>query len=296
MPSRSNTRITIDVDGTPRRILSIATRSNGDAVLIIKSADRFRDLGHRISDPGESELHNTAIIEERYSIHRSPKSSEGINLIKHTLRLENSREKNHYHHTSALKDGGRFAWIFSKRFPSLRNPKYVVPTDSTERVSLGSYRPEMFCLYVGFYVCDKNTAFQCGSARDFSALEIIVGDFKICVFWSFIGYQSDADSELQHSQTMDPGIGNSLAVDLMRGYDLTQTIVHFKHLRMDSLMRYRDLVVRHATDPTPEKLFRAAAFFRTGVYPSLEAEELLAELLMRTEGFEFVTMGEPKIG
>ena len=138
--SRASKRITINVDGIPRTLFSIAERPKGDVYIIHRAIGPFSPM---VSHAGSAiaEQHNTRLIEDRISIHESKYSDDAVNVVKYTLAFENNASYSSVHYTHAIKSGSGASYLFTRRYPNLRNHFYNSIGDGTLNIEVGLLQP-----------------------------------------------------------------------------------------------------------------------------------------------------------
>ena len=137
MPKPLPTRITIDANGSPCKVLSIRIRGKrrDDLLLSFPAARLMRDAGRTMHVSG-SRYHRTQLREERYSIHPSRNSAVEMNEIVSHMMLNNGEDLKAHHRTTAIKQDNNFATVFGRRgrrrrYAETRHPKYFRPRKIT---------------------------------------------------------------------------------------------------------------------------------------------------------------------
>ncbi len=187
--SRSSKRITIDVDGTPRRVVSISEGKDGSVFLSQRAGGRF----------GQSKTYEGAAIagqvgrtlrEDRISIHGSARSKKNFNVITYNFLFEGGKRFSSQNYTHAIKSGSGAAFLFTKRYSTLRDSIHCTNGSDEKNISLGAYDPSWFTLVVTIFVCDPGYRFEPIEGGFYSAMEIPVGNYKLIVMWSYLSWWS----------------------------------------------------------------------------------------------------------
>jgi hypothetical protein len=202
--TKSSVRITIDIAGKPRRLLSASEGKHGDIILVSK-AGQFHLLGSPPPPSASpfSKTNRVPIIEQRYSVHPSKGSPDGVNVLKHTLSLGNGESYSSVHYTKALRTKDKAAHLFTRCFPDMSDARYEVPAES-KNMGLGDYDQSEFMLVISFYICSAECAFLSGAGQDFTALEVPIAGYKLIVLWSFLSSPSPPNGQLLHTVTLPP--------------------------------------------------------------------------------------------
>jgi hypothetical protein len=213
------------------------------------------------------------IIEQRFTIHPSLKSADGMNLIKHTLVFGNGETYSATHYTTALKTGTGAAHLFTRCFPDMRPEKYEAPAEE-KNISLGSYDPEKFMLVVSFSVCAKHCKFLSGEGRGFTVREINIGDYKLIVFWSFLTFNSVSDGYLLHTVTLPPEkVPREFFEHTVSGHGPSPAVAQFWYHRAyirDTLIQKIRRDFGNANVPTPPELEAIIFYMRIPIVSSVE--------------------------
>src|SRR5689334_17979016 len=114
----SKVRFTITTEDGPRTLLTVNEIPNGGLIIDLKPPPFLRLPGG--ATPRVIKL-------QKYSFHRSPKTPEG-NTIHATTLFSDGSKQDRYHFTRALKQYNRFAPIFVRRYPDLRQITKPAPT------------------------------------------------------------------------------------------------------------------------------------------------------------------------
>lgn len=197
MASKTDCRLTIEVNSVPKKLISIMETKERGAIIRLWNANHITHLDYEHGD-------NEKIKYQRYNIHSSPNSPDK-NVIKHILELESGKQVTTYHHTKALKRTKRFAPLFFRMCPDLTDIRYNATKDQ-KRISIGQYKPDAFTLLYGVFVGPrdlevtlKNPYSDIGKVSN-----IAVGDFCISIIHTFINLPSSNEGELTHVSSPAP--------------------------------------------------------------------------------------------
>lgn len=226
--SRASKRITINVDGIPRTLFSIAERPNGDVYITHRTIGSFSPM---VSHAGSAitEQHNARLIEDRISIHESKYSADAVNVVKYTLAFENNVSYSSVYYTHAIKSGSGASYLFTRRYPDLRNHFYNSSGDETLNIELGSYNPSYFTIVASVFVCAPNYHLMEGDGRDFTVKQIPFGKCKLVVLWSYLSHGSLPSFYTLHAGTKPPEEDSEKFYN--PGFDPPQAMVLFETQR-----------------------------------------------------------------
>jgi hypothetical protein len=180
------TIFSVGIQGKQRLLFSIQERAAGDLTIVIKQS-KFSTKAE-LAQTDE----NAAVIEERYSIHRSPES-EDINVIKWTEVLKNGRVRNTRNYTQAIKRYGLFAVVFIRRAGDLSDSRYVVNSSRGRIVSLGEYDPVHFQPVFLLLAGAASREFEPPLDTGINCTQVRFKYFRIVLLWQFLmlnGYQT----------------------------------------------------------------------------------------------------------
>ncbi|MBF5078509.1 hypothetical protein F1642_04935 [Paracoccus sp. NBH48] len=197
MASKTDCRLTIDVNSVPRKLITILETKERGVIIRLWNANHITHL--------EYERDNTEKIKyQRYNIHSSPNSPDK-NVIKHILELESGRQVITYHHTKALKRTKRFAPLFFRMCPDLADIRYT-DTKIRKRISIGQYRPDAFTLLYGVFVGPRDLKISLKEPHSDmgKVTNIVVGDFCVSIIYTFINLFSTNEGELTHVTSSPP--------------------------------------------------------------------------------------------
>jgi hypothetical protein len=184
-------RFTIDVAGHPRSLFSITERKD-EVTLGLKSPLIVNKDGKAPSPIETPDVEPSQIREQRFSIHPSPNSPMRITAIKQTRILANGRRDYLRHYTRAIKDGEKFALIFSRRCGRLESPEYI-PKGKFTNISLGAFEPDNFSLIYSVIVAANGLNFSPDFdlyEKGISIKQVPLKNFQIVVLWTFINIRA----------------------------------------------------------------------------------------------------------
>ena len=186
------------VGSTKRKIIEVKERDNGDLVIALNRACRYREANN-IAD-----TNSPLILHQKYSVHRSLKSTHDINTLTHIIELSDGRKIETSHYTQAIKKFKRFAPIFTAISPSLISERYSLDEEKGKTLILGEHDPESSILFYMICVCERGTPENfnfLGETHLFSSKKISFSHFDVHIFWTFTLRIVDADGAKIHFTT-----------------------------------------------------------------------------------------------
>lgn len=204
MVSKSDSKVSINVNGAEKAIFSIKLSNSGSLFIILKTASQYKYIKSAYEQ--YKSLDSIEITAEKYSIHPSRHLPEE-NYIHHKLYLRGQSEKiESSQYTRAIKSGERFAFLFTKRSPDLSSERYVVASNSSRTHSIGSYDPKIGVLFYSVLVACCDLKFPIIEDPDSSirVWQRNFGDFNLIVLYSFLYITSDHTGTLSHFGTLRP--------------------------------------------------------------------------------------------
>jgi hypothetical protein len=184
------------VAGGFRTLFTIIEKANGELIIPIKGAERF----------GAHWESGKTVLEQRYSIHPSPKSAE-FNVLKQTIKLEGGESISTVALTDAVKATRGFSILFARRCQSFANSPPETINPKQETYALAEFDPKMFNLMHALFVGSPESEFD---ARDES---IVINPwtfkkFKVVVMASLYMLPSHHTTEMLHALTLPPETAN----------------------------------------------------------------------------------------
>lgn len=196
MSESSPIKFTIRAGDQERILFYLHESSNKDVILTLRSGEYFGDGPHAKNE----------ILEQRYSIHRSTKSSN-YNTIIQTLALRAGRGHITSHVTDAIKKHTGFAMIFSRRSPWLDTSHFqAVESEKGAIATLGIYEPDKFTLVYSVFIGARDREFLLQAPTDANIHQRTFGFIRVVILWSFLPLPSWAEGYIAHNQTFRPEI------------------------------------------------------------------------------------------
>lgn len=181
------------------KILAVKERDNGDLVIALNRAQYYREANN-IASPNSPE-----ILQQKYSVHQSLKSTNDINTLTHTIELSNGEKIETSHYTQAIKRFKKFAPIFGALSPSLNSERFALNAGKGETLILGSHNPKSSLIFYMVCVAEKGTQdnfSELGEIYLFSSRKLSFTHFDIHVLWTFTPrIFLDADGAKMHFTT-----------------------------------------------------------------------------------------------
>lgn len=196
MTTKSQTRITLTIDGTERNIFSIHERASGDLLLTFKNSTPL--------------LHNDGsqrhIQEQHWSVHQST-ATDGT-TIKHTLLADSNYRADSatfIHNTTE-----RLLWpIFFQRIPDLRQSQYQpYKREKDSIVNIGSYNPNLCNPVIAVIVSYPNNLSINYLNMLGSVTCICFHKFQIIIVRAVINAPSMTSTDFSHPATTSVRINN----------------------------------------------------------------------------------------
>jgi hypothetical protein len=191
---QSTIRYGIDFPTGIRILFSIVEKSNGELILPIKSAERM----------GPDWTTGPIVLEQRYSIHPSPKSAD-FTTIKQTINLEGGKSITTVALTDAVKKKSGFSIILVRRCQNLvDSPQPAFRTKPHDRLlTLNGFDPITFTLFFGLFVGHPETKF------DTTDDELVIAPFyfqkfQVVLITSLFYMPSYRTTEMLHALTSRP--------------------------------------------------------------------------------------------
>jgi hypothetical protein len=209
MPS-APVRFIAFIDAKPRCVLSARELKSGDLLLDLRAKQVAREPGVVMESRSADPNHGQDIIESRYSVHMSPKSTVA-NVIKLTHTLGNDTEITAVNYSSGIKHTNNFTPIYSRRCSDLRHASYDVDEVTKQDVVLGNWTLNAFTLVFAVFVGPSNRKFACPPHDDFQFQQVNFTEFSLVLLWSFLSIAGHVSQFFTHLGTR-PDIGPTSAV------------------------------------------------------------------------------------
>jgi hypothetical protein len=147
---RSRTRFMVRTPNGPRTLFSVIEKANGELVITLKTGGYF----------GSPPQPDSRVIEQRYSIHTSPKSPD-YNVMKLTINMEDGRPVHLVALTDAVKKRNGFSTLLVRRCEDLSRLDEAPRGQNKERIlTLAEYDPARGNFYYGIFVGHPDTVFD----------------------------------------------------------------------------------------------------------------------------------------
>jgi hypothetical protein len=231
MPIQPKVSFCVTIEGVPKTLFTIYEQPDEELVLAIKFAENYTTgTGGKI-------------LEQRYSIHLSPKSPD-FNVIKQTLAIEHEEEPlTSVALTDAFKKKTGFAPVYSRLCPNLSLDKYTSDSDAPH-VILGSYDPGTETFVHGVFVGNAGVSFPKEGAGTVSVIEHDFSRFRVIVVADPIPMSSHHHGFLAHHLTLNPEHGpeaeKQFRKNTMKGQSAPSCFVIFQYDRAGLAARILD--------------------------------------------------------
>jgi hypothetical protein len=217
MTTRSGIRFTAKTQNGQRALLGASIQPKGDLILAMYPALTYVPSGKQPS-PNDPE-----IIEQRYSIHPSKQSKEGVNVIKQTLTLSAGPPIITHNFTKAIKNKDRYVHIFSRRCGALLSTRFDLTKNRGQYVELMQFDTSKGTLCVSVFAGSSELIFRRKDPQC-SIFQKILGEFRLTIMWSFMPFPSHHTGSRLHSMTFDPNLPSHSHIKanleaIMLGYD-----------------------------------------------------------------------------
>ncbi len=187
---RSVVRFTVQTDSGERALFTVRDRpTDGDLHIDYMT-------GPYLGYEGEK---GHPIERQKYSVHPTLRAPDG-NSINTTIVLAGGEERQVYQFTTALKQGRKFALLFTRRFFDLRRTPPPRP-NADERICLGRMDPA-FSLLLCVLVSPADRAFEPPSEpADFSVIQRVFSHVRVTVLWTYLSFPAGDHGESMHVST-----------------------------------------------------------------------------------------------
>lgn len=229
MPIEPKVIFCVTVNGVPKTLFTIYEQPDGELTLSNESAENYTT-----GTVGK-------ILEQRYSIHLSPKSPD-FNVIKQTFVTEHE-EITAVALTDAFKKNTGFALVYSRLCPDLSLERYTSDTDAPQ-VVLGAYDPSAETFVYGVFVGNAGIALPREGAGTVSVIEHDFSRFRVIVAAEPVPMSSYHNGFLAHNLTLNPEQGpeseQQFRKNAMKGQGAPQCFVLFQYCRAGLAVRILD--------------------------------------------------------
>ncbi|MFA0405213.1 hypothetical protein [Vibrio sp. 10N.222.52.C12] len=226
------TRITIDVEGCKKTVVSITENQNNfDLNIHIASNGRIyrsEDLRDLVSTRPEEEY----VAADKYiSVHNSNKSSEN-NMIKRTTNYKDGTKETQAHITGAIKTSNTYGPALFRVCGDLSNERYTADIDEADSVlSLGSYTPDNDQLRFMLVVSDKDKPFTPHDEHPSNNRTIQFENFSVTIIWSYLNSPS-------HPHAIDFFLTTTVESGPSRGWEWSDIYNLYTELNMGIAKEY----------------------------------------------------------
>jgi hypothetical protein len=225
-----------------RTLFTVIERPSGELIIPIKGGERF----------GPDWNSGKKVLEQRYSIHLSPKSAE-FNVLKQTVNLEGGESISTVALTDAVKAKRGFSILFARRCQGLADqpPEAINPKQQT--YALAEFDQTMFNLMHAIFVGSPESKFD---ARD---EKIVINSwtfkkFKIVVMASLYMLPSHHTTEMLHALTLPPETAKqqeAVSRFLMQGRSPDVCLEQYRNSVKLLTRRFLEMILKTENDLNP---------------------------------------------
>jgi hypothetical protein len=185
------TRFTIDVEGSPRTVLSIWENQNNFDLNIHITGGGATYSAESLSElVAGTEEENYIRSEKHITIHNSPKSKEN-NVIKRTIEYSGQSPETSVQVTGAIKTDNLYTPALFRVCGDLSRERFEAPIEHNDEViSLGTYTPSKDQLRFMVVVSDAEQAFEPDNEHPSNDMIIKFKKFSITLVWSYLNQPS----------------------------------------------------------------------------------------------------------
>lgn len=181
-----HTIFSASIKGSERRLFHVQERSTTKDLTIVVKHARFA-----IPDGGFAANEADRVVEERYSVHRSPTSTR-TNGIKYTRILGDGRRDHSYQYTEALKIYNHFSIVFIRRSGDISDENYsITKRHRGNIVSLGGYDPQLFQIVYMVLISNPDREFVMPQFAYVNCVHATFSQFRLSVLWQFMAFAGD---------------------------------------------------------------------------------------------------------
>lgn len=246
---KTTTRYGVRVDGGFRTLFTIIEKPSGELIIPIKGAERF----------GSDWSSGKKVLEQRYSIHPSPKSAE-FNVLKQTINLEGGKSISTVALTDAVKAKRGFSILFARRCQTFAGspPEAINPKQQT--YALAEFDSSMFNLMHAIFVGSPELEFD---ARDENIIinSLTFRKFKIVLMASLYALPAHHTTEMLHALTLPPETAKQQEVVrrfLMQGRDPGVCLQQYRNSVQLLARRFLNMILEtEKLDPQTVEMIRA---------------------------------------
>ncbi|MBU3889474.1 hypothetical protein FM996_05400 [Methylosinus sporium] len=198
---------------------------SGDVIINVKCAPLHFN--------SSADLIGTTTSENRFSLHRSNDSKDGLNKIKQTKSLVNGEKIETHCVTNCIKKNINFCPIFSRMMPDMSADCFIPSKRRATEIYIGEYNPILQTLVFSNFVSSPAVRFFRPDARDdLNFKQIDFMHFSVTTIWKLINYRSPDKGVLTPIATMRPEkFGGHLfyapSLTVQQGGDITRITEYF---------------------------------------------------------------------
>jgi hypothetical protein len=205
--SLTRTRFAVRIGGKSRILFSILEKPNGELIVPSKTAEKADN-----SD-------GPRLLEQRYSIHPSPKSSE-FTMVKQTLNTVDGKTEDSVVLTDAVKLKTGFSIIFVRRVQSLSSDRYVIEATKKQderTVVLADFDESLNSFFFGVFLGHPDTPFDIPSDDRVVVNHFYFKKFKIILLATVMQIPSHYTTDYSHAVTFRPqSVSDPQSQEVMR--------------------------------------------------------------------------------
>jgi hypothetical protein len=225
-------RFTIEVDGSPRTVLSIWENPNNHDLNIhitgggsTYTADSLKEL------VAGAEEENYIPSEKHITIHNSPKSQNN-NVIKRTIEYSGQEPDTAVQVTGAIKTDNSYTPAVFRVCGDLSRDRYRLPEDCDDEViSLGAYTPSKDQLRFMVVVSNLDKPFEPDIEHPSNDMVVNFQKFSITLVWSYLNQPS-------HPHAIDFFLSTTRESGPIAGFEWWQIYNLYTDLYMASANEY----------------------------------------------------------
>jgi len=201
-------------------------------LLLIAYSDEIRTNGEWPTSTNVKKIKH-----QKYSVHRSLKSSTGINAIKHSLILEDGEEIETSQYTRAIKSDNGFAIIYSTRHTNMASDRHNAEKIQGEEINMGKMESTRFTLISHVLVGSLNQELLLPEHECFNLIQIKTSHFTVALVWSFVMLPAHSSGAIKHRMTIALP-DNSGQIGSGEGLDNTTCLRHLIEIRRDLTIEF----------------------------------------------------------
>jgi hypothetical protein len=227
------TRVTINVDGSPRTVFSIKENSNNNDLNIHITSGGKTFNSESVTDLVQTRPEEEYIPADKYiTVHNGTESLEN-NMIKRTINYGDGTQSTAVQLTGAIKSDNLFTPALFRICGDLSRDRYKPDTQPTddEEISLGVYSPSTDQLRFMIVVSDKDKPFTPANEHPSNDLLLEFTNFSVTVIWSYLNQPS-------HPHAIDLFLTTTRETGPVAGLDWWQIYNAYTDLNMSVANEY----------------------------------------------------------